>query len=229
MDKSQSRALPSKWPVRSRLPSGLKATPRAPLGCSRGLRISLTIGVPEPGHSRSSVRHPGLGDEGLAIRAEGHRQDQVLVLQAVGRGDGPWRPTEAVPILLGSRRPLSALPVGAQGCCPDPASELSLPSHRAGGDVPQPRRAVGASGQARFAIGTEGHAEGIATESRGSGSPMRLPMRSPLAASQSWTVPFASPIRRVFRRRRRPRPKPAASCRRIARRGLIRRSPGPQV
>ena len=84
----------------------------------------FTIGVPEPGKFRSCIGHPGLGDEGLAIRAEGHCKNQAPMLQwwteRLTRGDRP----KLCPfsLSLGADDPDQQPPIGAKGCCPDPAS-----------------------------------------------------------------------------------------------------------
>src|SRR5207244_2749223 len=83
----------------------------------------FTIAVPEPDNSRS-FRHPGFGREALAIVAEGHCTNHILVLQAstkrLTRGDRP----KLCPfsLSLGADDPDQQPPIGAKGCCPDPAS-----------------------------------------------------------------------------------------------------------
>ena len=130
----------------------------------------LIIEVPEPGDSRSSIGHPGLDGEGLAIRAEGQSQNQAPLLQSwterLTRSDRPKLCPFSLGFSLGADDRDQQPPIGAKGCFADPASKLSLPSLFAGGYVPQMSGAIGTSGQAGFPIGTKGHTKLIATRTR---------------------------------------------------------------
>src|SRR5207244_2749226 len=94
VDKSQSRTLPSKSPVRSFLPSGLKATPRACLGCCSGLRVSLL----SPSQNRITPAPSGIPD-------------------SVAKLLPSWLKATAQTISLCSRRRPRGLPVATDQSC----------------------------------------------------------------------------------------------------------------
>src|SRR5207302_10609696 len=87
---------------------------------------------------------------------------QILVLQGrterITRGDRP----ELCRFSVWADNPGQQPPIGAEGCCPDPASQVSVPSLCAGGYVPQLSGAVVSSNQAGCAIGTESDTKGFA-------------------------------------------------------------------
>src|SRR5439155_1352686 len=126
----------------------------------------VAVGIPEPGDSLSSIRDPRLGYQGLAVRAEGCRQEQTVVRQMwtarLTRGGRP-KLCRFTPRANHPDQHFAA--IGTKGCCPDRAFKLSVPNKFTTGHVPQPSgvqsRILRASGQDGFAIGTEGHGEDV--------------------------------------------------------------------
>ncbi len=157
VDASQSRIVLSWQPVMMVLPSGLNATTvTAALMRERGTDGPAGRRVPELRRAVMTFEETTAGDDGLAVGANGQRQDPILMLH--GHADGP----------AGRRVPLPCRAVMAAG-----DDGLAVGAERHGSDavlvledgfeglsgvcVPQPHRAVAARGEEGLAVGAERH------------------------------------------------------------------------
>ena len=148
--QSQRRAVWSRLPVKTDLPSGLKATAMTEPRCVERLADLLAGGrVPQPGR----VVHAA-GHQRLAVGAEGHGEDPALMEERrVDRRAGRGLPEPRRAVVTAGHHGLA---VGAEGRGRDPALVLhGLADGLAGRRIPEPRCLVDAAGQDRLAVGAK--------------------------------------------------------------------------